>query len=312
MEKEYKYDAAFSFLQEDENIVTELDKLLRDRISTFFFPTKQKELSGKDGIEEFSRVFQSDSRLVVVFFRNNWGETKWTRIEETAIKDRGFEEGFDFCVFIVLDKTTVKLPSYYPKSRIWIDIEQYGVKGAAAFIEARLQEEGGIVTPDNAITRAKSIEREIEYRNKRNELQSSPDYNKKSQTEVLLLFDEIRNIAKSINQSSENISMNIKEESNSIELGCYGIFLQINYGIDYNNRDYGLVLVVRYIEMFQNEFHLTDYKELSKDLYKLDLINLNEYGWTKISNREESSNTKNLADALLKNLIKYIEYNLKK
>jgi hypothetical protein len=163
MKKKYKYDVAFSFLQEDERVVIKVDELLNRRVSTFVYSSKQNEMVGKDGIEEFTRVFHTDARLVVVFCRDSWGKTKWTRIEETAIKNRGLEEGFDFCVFIVLDKNSANLPKYYPKSQIWIDIDRYGINGAAAFIEARLQEVGGKIKPDDAITRAEEIEKNHTY-----------------------------------------------------------------------------------------------------------------------------------------------------
>jgi hypothetical protein len=36
--------------------------------------------------DQFSKVFGEESRVVAILYREQWGQTKWTRIEETAIK----------------------------------------------------------------------------------------------------------------------------------------------------------------------------------------------------------------------------------
>jgi hypothetical protein len=62
--------------------------------------------AGADGVDAFTRVFRTEARTVVVLHRTRWGQTKWTRVEENAIKSRGFEstDGFDFLIMAPLDK----------------------------------------------------------------------------------------------------------------------------------------------------------------------------------------------------------------
>ena len=99
----YEYDVAFSFLNTDENIAIKLNDLLSGRFNTFIYSEKQAELAGKDGEEKFNEVFGRQARVVVVLYRNEWGTTKWTRIEMTAIKNRAFEYGYDFTSVIQRD-----------------------------------------------------------------------------------------------------------------------------------------------------------------------------------------------------------------
>ncbi len=106
---DYKYEVAFSFLQDDEQLALEIADRIRDRVSVkvFVYSERQDELVGTDGVDVFSRVFGEESRIVPVLCRQGWGETKWTRVEENAIRARGFEEGHDFVLLVKLDATDV-------------------------------------------------------------------------------------------------------------------------------------------------------------------------------------------------------------
>jgi len=130
---DFKYDVAFSFLQQDEPIATQLNDRLQDRVSTFLYSERQKEVAGTDGEETFGRAFREEARLVVVLYRAGWGETKWTRIEQSAIRARGFEHGYDFAKFIPLEQPA-KLPAWLPPTQIYIGLKRFGIDGAAAVI----------------------------------------------------------------------------------------------------------------------------------------------------------------------------------
>ena len=156
--EKYKYDIAFSFLAEDEQLAVVLNDLLSTTCSTFLYSKKQDEIAGTDGEKTFNKVFGEDARIVAVLFRDTWGETPWTRIEETAIRNRAFEEGYDFVVFIPLENNP-KLPEWLPKPQIWIGIDRWGPKGAASVIEARVQQEGGEPKEESVQGQAARIKR---------------------------------------------------------------------------------------------------------------------------------------------------------
>lgn len=146
---EFKYEVAFSFLAIDEPLARRMNDGLADRMTTFLYSERQKELAGKDGEEAFKSVFRSESRTVVVLFREGWGETPWTRMEQEAIRERAYYHGYDFVLFIKLEADSA-LPSWMPKTRLYLGLRAYGEKAALAVIEQRVTEAGGQVEPDTA------------------------------------------------------------------------------------------------------------------------------------------------------------------
>jgi hypothetical protein len=85
---DFKYDIAFSFVKDDEGLATQLDDRVRDRYRTFLYSRSQEQLGGTDGEKTFNAVFGKEARIVTVLLRPEWGGTPWTRIEETAIRNR--------------------------------------------------------------------------------------------------------------------------------------------------------------------------------------------------------------------------------
>jgi hypothetical protein len=70
-------DLAFSFLQEDEHVALQINELVKDRLPTFIYSEHQEELAGTDGEKTLNRVFSDEARVVVVLYREGWGETPW-------------------------------------------------------------------------------------------------------------------------------------------------------------------------------------------------------------------------------------------
>ncbi len=138
----YKYEVAFSFLQSDEKIAYQINDLIQDRFSSFIYSKKQEVLGGTDGEKTFNTVFQEEARVVVILYRDGWGKTAWTRIEETAIKNRAFNKGWEFLIVINLDANST-LPTWIPNPYIWLDYEKYKSEGAIAVIDQRIKKNGG-------------------------------------------------------------------------------------------------------------------------------------------------------------------------
>lgn len=124
-EKKYKYEVAFSFIKEDEPLATAINDLIQERVATFLYSKHQEEIAGTDGEKTFNTVFGEESRTVVVLYRDTWGTTPWTRIEETAIRNRAFSEGYDFVIFVPTQKG-VTLPKWLPKTQLWVGLERWG------------------------------------------------------------------------------------------------------------------------------------------------------------------------------------------
>jgi hypothetical protein len=154
----FKYDIAFSFVKEDEGLATQLNDLVQDRYRTFLYSKAQDQLVGTDGEKRFNTVFGEQARTVAVLLRPEWGHTPWTRIEETAIRNRAYSQGYDFATFIVTVPGT-PIPDWLPRTRIWYNLERFGLDGAAAALEARVQDRGGIAVQETLADRAARLQR---------------------------------------------------------------------------------------------------------------------------------------------------------
>lgn len=152
-DRTFEYDVAFSFTAQDEAIATELNDLLAGRLKTFIYSERQRDIAGRDGQEAFSETYAKKARVVVVIFRQSWGQTPWTRVEMDAIKNRSLEDGWDFTVFVPIEDRPI-LPPWLPKTRLYVGLERWGAQGAAAVIEARATERGAEAHQETVADRA--------------------------------------------------------------------------------------------------------------------------------------------------------------
>ena len=169
---DYEFDVAFSFHSRDEGLATQLNDLVQDRFKTFLYSEQQKILAGTDGEKTFNAVFGKKARCVVVFCRAEWGETPFTRIEQTAIRNRAFNEGYDFTLFIPTDNT---VPPWLPKTQLYYGLERFGLQGAAAVIEQRIQVLGGEPRVEGITDRAARLQRGRDLEYARKKFRESPE-----------------------------------------------------------------------------------------------------------------------------------------
>ena len=207
----FEYDVAFSFLADDESLAVQIADELRDRYQVFLYSERQKELSGRDGVEQFSEVFREKARVCVVLFREGWGKTKWTRVEETAIKDRAFDKGWEFLVVVSLG--TSNAPAWLPKTKIWFVLDRYGIPGAAAVIDARIQDQGGISGDETPSEKASRLSRAEELKIEREVFLESPDGFQLAQKELGELFNYIRDEVAQIKSNQNVISIDFNQKS---------------------------------------------------------------------------------------------------
>jgi hypothetical protein len=152
----YKHDVAISFLHNDEPLAIDLQSRLAPSLNTFVYSKHQEELAGTDGLQSFRTVFRSDARLVVVLFRDGWGQTPWTRVEEGAIQDRFLKEGWNWLLVVMLDKVSSP-PPWLPEARIRMSLPDFGIEQTVGAIRLRAQELGSIQRTENAIDKARRL-----------------------------------------------------------------------------------------------------------------------------------------------------------
>jgi hypothetical protein len=305
---DYKYDVAFSFVQKDEPLTNHLYKLLKDRMSCFLYSEEQKKLAGRDGENIFNSVFSKESRIVVVLFSKDWGKTKWTRIEETAIKNKGFDEGYDFVILIPTEKE-ITPPKWLPKNRIWVGLDRWGVESAASVIEAKVIEFDGSIKSESIADKIKKTENNLIEKKKREILLDSGDGLK-------LAFNEVSELKKEIVQQKNQINDRVKDwhfvvrdnNQNGCDIISYGFFLTFHFYQKYSNSADGAYLM---ISLWNGIFDINGYavdpfsknELISTTRLRFDINEYNQRGWSDIETRQNFISSNRLVENWIESLI---------
>lgn len=297
----YKYEVAFSFCKEDESFASQLNNLIQDRYSTFIYYERQKELAGRDGENEFKKVFREESRVVVVLYRENWGNTSWTRMETDAIRERAYDDGYNFTLFIPMENK-IKMPDWFPRQRLWYGLERYGVEGAASVIESKIQENLGEIRTENAEERAKRLQSKILFEGKKQGFLKSAEGVKAANDELSILFSCINDIAIEASNPESGLSFIVHNSNNHCNFFNNDFCIQIKWENAYSNSLNGSCLFVELTKPMRSPHNPVIY---SKQEFSFDMNQANNYGW--ISKDKKFYSSKGLADYLFKILLEKID-----
>ena len=205
-----------------------INDILQDRITTFIYSRKQEEIAGTDGEETFNRVFSSEARIVFVLYREGWGKTPWTRIEESAIRNRAYGEGYDFALFAPLDKPP-SVPKWLPKNRIWIGLERWGIEGAANIIETRVREAGGEPKEETVEQLAARLGREIAAEKTRRHFLHSENGVKSANNEIDKLFSELEKTVSNVSKNGKTVPLTFKRHPQQCAIYGDGFSISLHW-----------------------------------------------------------------------------------
>ncbi len=250
MNEDYKYEVAFSFLQEDEQLALEIADRIRDRLNVgiFVYSERQDELAGTDGVEKFSKIFAEESRIVMILYREGWGQTRWTRVEETAIRTRGFDEGHEFVLLVNLDATSP--PRWLPPTRLYLGFERYGIDGIVSAIESRVQGAGGTIVGVSAVDHAAKIARNLSFNDERTAWLDSEKAVNDADLEVETLINEFERITREVNKHVKEIQIVFgRPEASFCSLSIKGVSLGVTwhrtFANNLNRSGLGIILSTR-------------------------------------------------------------------
>lgn len=232
MSNKFEYDVALSFHSKDEGLAQQLSDLLSDRFATFIYSEQQKSLAGRDGEKAFNEVFGSKARLVVILHREEWGQTPFTRIEETAIRNRAFNEGYDFTVFIPTDGKGV--PKWMPKTQLYVGLDRWGVEAAAAVIEAAVQRQGGEARPETSSDQADRMRRHRQFEQDQNNFRNGPSGIAAARTAWAMLKEELPQKTKALADGSLPITARVGREQEVFVYGL-GAWMVVEWRQTYSN-----------------------------------------------------------------------------
>jgi hypothetical protein len=211
-----KYDVAISFLYEDLSFAQALYDKLRTGLEVFFFPGDQEALAGTDGLESMRAPFRHESRLNVVLYRPKWGKTRWTAVEELAIKESCLDNSYRN-IFVYVIETSGELPRWLPDTHVYFSSEHYSLDEAVGAIKARVQDRGGEYKPLTPARKAELNRAEEDYR-RAIAFMSSQDGMARIFSKLKELFEEIRMQCDLVNAGGHaEIEYQIKLQEGDVE-----------------------------------------------------------------------------------------------
>jgi hypothetical protein len=296
----FKYDVAFSFLGQDEPLATRLADQLGGRLHVFLYSRQQEAIAGTDGEKTLNAVFGEQSRIVVVLYRAAWGQTPFTRIEETAIRNRAFDHGYDFALFIPLDPSPT-VPPWLPKNRIWIGLERWGEHAAAGVIEARVQEAGGEPRQETAADSARRLARELAAAQRREQFRESAEGVQAAEREVGVLIDAVENTA----QADTGLTLDFERNDARRQclLHCAGFQVSVAWSNTVvNTLKYARLFVKLWSgrTTFGSGVFWDDPKELKKSEFQFDIDADDRPRWQR---GDKSYSTQECADLIIRLLL---------
>jgi len=196
------FDVAISFLVRDEPTAAAVaERVEAAGLKVFFFPHRQEELAGTNGMESMRAPFL-EARVNVVLFRKMWGETPWTRVEDGAISERCFKGGWSSLMFVELEKAT-PLPKWLPGTHIRFNFADYGIDQLVGAIKLRVQEQGGTIKPPDALAKAKAVKSEADYLADRDRLMRDRVWIDQMHHSIRATLAEIGVLAKKLREETE-------------------------------------------------------------------------------------------------------------
>ena len=137
-----KYDIAFSLRAPQLQTATAIARKLEPDFTHFIWAERQKELigSGFNGVDAFKHVFRREAALNVIILSDGWGETKWTRHEQDAIRDRIHDEPNWLSLLVIEAERGARVPNWIGETPLRIDLPRYGRPEAVGIIRARMME----------------------------------------------------------------------------------------------------------------------------------------------------------------------------
>ena len=300
--REFNYDVAFSFVQADEETAQSLADALADRFRVFIYSREQRRLAGTDGMESFSNVFAAEVRVVVILYREGWGETPWTRVEQTAIRNRAFEEGFDFALFVNMTES-MSLPAWVPKTQIYYGLRRFGHVGAASVIESRVEARGGEPAVESALDLAERLRRAEEQATDRATFLNSPKGVEAASVEIKALFEELVRLCQLLGQQSPTQSIRVvKSEARYLVLFSAGYSLTLTWILEWANELDGSGLHIRVFRGAAGDYGSSKLRSVSEDAFDLDVLS-GAHGWRGREGERRFLSSVELADLALRSLL---------
>ena len=219
--------------------------------------------------------------------------------------NRAHEEGYDFALLIPLDKPPTK-PVWFPKNRLWLGLERWGIATAAAIIEARVQELGGSPRQETIEERAARHARDVSFRAEREAALNSFAGVQAFQEGLGFIADTIKDGVERINSGRTAHRLDFRPPR---QRGgpCYVLGLKKGLSVSgrpaYTNTLENVFLEAKLWNGAPPIPGLFSFEEPTiymTERYQLDYLTSRTYAWTKTTEPNRSFSSNDLAEEILK------------
>ncbi|HEX6981300.1 MAG TPA: hypothetical protein VF181_00930 [Balneolaceae bacterium] len=237
----------------------------------------------------------------MVLYRENWGKTKWTRVEENAIKDRCFNKGFNFLLFVPLEKND--LPVWIPETLIYYDYQNFGLKNLIPVLHSHLKRNGVEEQKDDLDGLVSKIDDDLSYQKKLESYvwdeQSVQDF----KNGVRKFKESLSQKAESLTEKYENIHVSVKEERDHLRVIYNGNQLVIYHRLGATNTIRKSYIRFRLMNGIHTGYHDlgTEPKLIREKEYTPSIDRLGNFVWK--LNENKNFTTGELLEKHLKELI---------
>jgi hypothetical protein len=302
---DYKYDVAISFVFQDEPFAHQLFNLLTERFRVFFYSRKLEQVTGTDGVDTYTQIFLEDARLNIILYREKWGTTPFTKVEETAIKSRIFQgkhKAWDSLIVVKLDDSSV--PAWIPPFYTYLHHKD-GIEKIVGVVEYKIQTLGGTVKTESLVDFAARLQRQVDLQNEIEKYLESVQGVKDAVNELKSLSTLAKKKWEQLQEAAPSLRIGKFSEQNEryfeFTSGIYHLnFLWNNVSVNSLHDAYLLVRIYK-DKRFSNQ--LTE--SVLEVQYKFSMSLTKTKGWTNAAGEFQVS--ENLLDGWIKTLINIIK-----
>lgn len=236
--------------------------------------------------------------MVVILYRDGWGNTNWTRVEEEAIKDRFFHEGWNWLLFVSLDAKS-NPPKWYPDTRIRLDLEEYGLEQCVGAIRARGQELGAMVHHESPVERASRLQKARDWEAKRGLLLKSEEGFQAVRKEVESYWEVLEAMLGAIKAATDDFRVEYGRQEHYLVVTGKGASMTVGWSQSRPNSLLGARLRIglwkgHKLLPGQQGFYFKDPKEYEAHVFLPDITR--EFGWCWRSEKEKYLTSRQLAE----------------
>lgn len=300
---DFKYDVAFSFLSPDEPLAREAALELGDRARVFVYSERQRELAGEDGADQFSSVFGREARICVVLYRDGWGRTPWTGVEESAIKNRGLTHGWSFLLVISLDGTA---PIWLPRTQLWLGWQEFGIRITTAVIGRKITEHGGELRVLDAADHAARIGAERRREAERDLFLNSEAGVKAAHEELEAMFDHLESQVARASTVAPHLQVQFfrRGRDRVVAVASPGCTVTFGWSLQWGNVLRGSSLLIRQIAGFHSFDHFDVSSVVTSRVHAtFTLDDAGEPAWTEEDQPARFYSSRSLAERYLRVVI---------